>query len=105
MLNDSTVNTSTLNRKGRYANDKSKSSSLLFNCGKRSLQRGGKKKNSKYQRKETASLAAATLISMSAPIKLTHALAYTGFVVNPDEILTYEEVYYFHPRPNFKVAH
>ena len=68
ILNDSTVNTSTLNRKGRsFVNGgggggiggigggggtaKSKSASLLFNCGKRSLTRGGKKKNSKYQRK------------------------------------------------------
>ncbi|KAJ6222221.1 hypothetical protein RDWZM_000766 [Blomia tropicalis] len=72
VLNDSTVNTSTLNRKGRFTNGKSKSSSLLFNCGKRSLQRN-KKKGSK-----------------------------SGFIVNPDEILTYEEVYFFHPRPNFK---
>jgi len=27
-----------------------------------------------------------------------------GFSVNPDEILTYEEVFFYHPRPNFKVG-
>lgn len=54
VLNDSTVNTSTLNRKGRFTNGKSKSSSLLFNCGKRSLQRN-KKKGSKCQCKSSHS--------------------------------------------------
>lgn len=71
ILNDSTINTS--NRKSRFVNGKSKSPSLLFNCGKRSLERK-KKKNSKQR------------------LILTH-----------DEILTYEEVCYFHPRSNFKV--
>ncbi|XP_075585433.1 MAGUK p55 family member stardust isoform X2 [Dermatophagoides farinae] len=70
ILNDSTVNTS--NRKSRFANGKPKSPSLLFNCGKRSLERK-KKKNSKQR------------------LILTH-----------EEILTYEEVCYYHPRPNFK---
>ncbi|OTF71112.1 MAGUK p55 subfamily member 5-like protein, partial [Euroglyphus maynei] len=70
ILNDSTVNTS--NRKSRFANGKAKSPSLLFNCGKRSLERK-KKKNSKQR------------------LILTH-----------EEILTYEEVCYYHPRQNFK---
>ena len=95
MLNDSNANTSTLSRKGRFSNGKSKSSSLLFNYGKRSLQRS-KKKGSKYQRKRSSFYSFGIFEYFGLLL---------GFVVNPDEILTYEEVYYYHPRPNFKVIY
>ena len=52
LLNDSTNNSSTLSRKGRFTNGNKSKSGTLFACGKRSLSRSGKKgKNSKYQSK------------------------------------------------------